>query len=1275
MSWRDQTLSLLAAANNHGDLAVKLSSLKQVKDIFSSVEPSLASDLYPYLLDLQSSPENLLRRLLIELIQDIGLRAMEHSSPFMPMVLAFLRDNDTAVAKQAIVCGSHFFCSVFEEMSLQFQRRGKMEQWTEELWMWMLRFKDAVFSIALDPGYVGSKLLAFKFLETYVLLFTSEGDGTGKYEGSRQPFNFLWLLGCHPALDPVVLTSEAKRTLAILLDLLQSFNQLPGTLAISVVNCLAAIGRKRPLLYPTVLSALLDFNPNHETLKGHAASLLFSFRTAFLGFLRCTHPAIVESRDRLLRALRTMNAGDAGDHVIRQVDKMLRNNGRALRETRDDLSSNLVPDSGDLSKKRVFPQDFDDSLNSLEVASKRMRHDPNSQLPISTRSNDFDRESVPINGVSHKVPRLDGELSPAEQMISMIAALLAEGERGAESLEILISNIHPDLLADIVITNMKHLPKTPPATTSSVPTNSIPSPKFLAHVPPPSVVPVTSSFSEMSAANNLPVDSKRDPRRDPRRLDPRRAAISGGLQFAPSIEDTSIIHPDFDTTLSKPPSQPAFTALEKPPTPVMCNSARNDDKILESPSTTETNQAKHELSPRHEVFPNSDDNAFPDHTLPGHNTVKDSSEATTLMDYEVKRETATLYCLESDEDTPAVSSSTLSEETCQELPLLPSYIELTEEQQRKVKRLAVEQIIESFELLQGTEYIQTRMALLARLVAQIDADNDMVEMLQQHVIGVYCQQKGHELVMNILYHLHSHMCGEESSYAAVVYEQFLLAVAKSLLENFPPLDKSFSKVLSDAPLLPESALNLLEDLCYADVVDAHGKEFRDGERVTQGLGAVWSLILGRPNKRQACLDIALKCSVHSQDGIRGKAIRLVANKLYQLSYITENIEQFARNALLSVVDQHVSDLSLCEPTKQNSSGEEASTSGPHVSESGISENDSTRAQLVGKHVSSISFPEAQQRTSLFFALCTKKPSLLQLIFDSYGRAPKPVKQAFHRHIPIVVKALGSSSDLLHTISDPPQGCDDLLSLVVQILVQETTPSSELMTTVKHLYETKLKDATILIPMLSSFSKKEVIPIFPRLVDLPLEKFQVALAHILQGSAHSGPALTPAEVLVAIHDIVPEKNGLGLKKITEACSACFEQRQVFTQQVLARALNQMVDQVPLPLLFMRTVIQAIDAFPTLVDFVMEILSKLVSKQVWRMPKLWVGFLKCVYQTQPHSFQVLLKLPAPQLENALNKYNNLRGPLTAYASQSSTKTSLARPTLSVLGLSNEVHIQQQ
>ncbi|KAI3839268.1 hypothetical protein MKX03_005969 [Papaver bracteatum] len=103
--------------------------------------------------------------------------------------------------------------------------------------------------------------------------------------------------------------------------------------------------------------------------------------------------------------------------------------------------------------------------------------------------------------------------------------------------------------------------------------------------------------------------------------------------------------------------------------------------------------------------------------------------------------------------------------------------------------------------------------------------------------------------------------------------------------------------------------------------------------------------------------------------------------------------------------------------------------------------------------------------------------------------------------------------------------------------------------------------------------------------------------------------------------------------------------------------------------MRTVIQAIDDFPTLVDFVMEILTKLVNKQIWKMPKLWVGFLKCASQTQPHSFCVLLQLPSPQIESTLNMHANLRVGLASHANQPSIRSTLPRSTLAVLGLANE------
>ncbi|XP_059634492.1 uncharacterized protein LOC132276874 isoform X2 [Cornus florida] len=1318
---REQALSLIGAANNHGDLAVKLSSLRQAKDILLSIEPSLAMEILPYLVELQCSPESLLRKSLIEVTEEIAMKAMDYSYILMPILLASLKDSDSIVARQSIVSGTNIFCSVLEELSLQFHRRGIVERWLEELWTWMVRFKDAVFAIVLEAGSVGTKLLALKFLETFILLFTADNDSkkptTEDIKRSGRDFNVSWLPGGHPVLDPVALTSEANRCLGILLELLQSASGRPGSLTIFIVNCLAAIARKRPLYYSSILSALLDFDPNFEMTKGiHTASIQYSLRTAFLGFLRCTYPAIVESRDRLLRALRAMNAGDAADQVIRQVDKMMKNNERASRDARlskEDVPPSLLPISGDLIKKRSLPLDTEEPSYSHDVASKRIRYGPdsNSVSPVQITDSGLD---VPVNGVSPKVPLLDSDLSPVEQMIAMIGALIAEGERGAESLEILISQIHPDLLADIVITNMKHLPqKTPPLTrlgslpvaresgsssdptqvvTSIGPTSSVQSPVLTAQVPLTSSNKISASLVDTSASVNLPADSKRDPRRDPRRLDPRRAAAPVGVPPISIVEDINATHSgamqsecDANILLNKPLAQPVVTNVENTSAPLMPK-IETDLKILGSSVVSEIDQpaSKDEVLDDEavEIDPVPEVNADLDLALSPVCKVDEDSVAPLSSDFAMTDQTHTLSQLEADQLSPAISNTSVSEEASPDLPVLPLYVELTEDQKRNVRKLALQRIIESYSHLQWTECSQTRMALLARLVAQIDADDDLVLIMQEHIVSDYQHQKGHELVMHVLYHLHTLIISDSvdhSSSAADVYEKFLLGVAKSLLHNLPATDKAFSRLLGEVPFLPDSALKLLDDVCCSDIHCA--KDVRDGDRVTQGLGAVWSLILGRPLNRQACLDIALKCAVHSDDDIRAKAIRLVANKLYVLSYIAESIEKFATNMFLSAVDQRVSDLELSQPgsieqrTEGESGSQETSISGSQISEP-ASENDSVKgAQSDSRIDSSVSFAQAQRLISLLFALCTKKPSLLRLVFDNYAHATKAVKQAVHRHIPILIRALGSShSELLCLISDPPEGSENLLTQVLNILSEGTTPSSDLIASVKHLYETKLKDVTILIPMLSSLSKNEVLPIFPRLVNLPLDKFQRALAHILQGSAHTGPALTPAEVLVAIHDINPEKDGLALKKITDVCSACFEQRTVFTQQVLAKALNQMVDQTPLPLLFMRTVIQAIDAFPTLVDFVMEILSKLVNKQVWRMPKLWVGFLKCVSQTQPHSFHVLLQLPQPQLESALTKYANLRGPLAAYASQPIIRASLPRSTLVLLGLAKESHVQQ-
>ncbi|KAK1293443.1 hypothetical protein QJS10_CPB17g02431 [Acorus calamus] len=466
---REQALSLLAAARNHGEPAVKVSSLRQAGEILSSIDPSSAAELFPYLVDLHSSPETLVRICLAKLLGKLGPRVIQHSLVLMPALFSLLRDHAPVVVKQSIVSGTHFFCTVLEEMICQ---SIKVERWLEELWSWMIRFKDAVHSITLEPGSVGPKLLAVKFLETFVLLLTPEAQDHESSISERRNCNVSQLGGNHPVLDVSSLVLEANKTLGFLVELSQS-DKVCASLTIVIINCLAGVARKRPFHHSLILSTLFNFDSNIEMKKGHAASIQYSLRTAFLGFLRCTHSYMREAQEKLLKVLRSMNAGVAADQVVRQVGKMLKAAECATREariSRDDFSLIEPPISGDPTRKKVMVQDYDGPTSMDETPLKRIRYNLGSSLFQSAQLAVENQDDVTLNGFSSKVSLSDRDPTPAEQMIGMIGALLAEGERGAESLEIVVSKIQPDLMADIVIANMKHLPRKKTTSAEDLPT-------------------------------------------------------------------------------------------------------------------------------------------------------------------------------------------------------------------------------------------------------------------------------------------------------------------------------------------------------------------------------------------------------------------------------------------------------------------------------------------------------------------------------------------------------------------------------------------------------------------------------------------------------------------------------------------------------------------------------------------------------------------------------------------------------------------------------------
>lgn len=63
-----------------------------------------------------------------------------------------------------------------------------------------------------------------------------------------------------------------------------------------------------------------------------------------------------------------------------------------------------------------------------------------------------------------------------QQLVSMFSSLVAQGEQSAAMLEILISSISADLLAQVVMANMPNLPSLPPKEEGEN-TGSYPSPQ------------------------------------------------------------------------------------------------------------------------------------------------------------------------------------------------------------------------------------------------------------------------------------------------------------------------------------------------------------------------------------------------------------------------------------------------------------------------------------------------------------------------------------------------------------------------------------------------------------------------------------------------------------------------------------------------------------------------------------------------------------------------------------------------------------------------------
>ncbi|KAL6574602.1 hypothetical protein OROMI_011887 [Orobanche minor] len=1394
-------LHLIKYSGGDADIATKLGQLRRLREELLTVDSVLLIEFLSPIFDILSDSLSPVRKFVTQIIGEIGLKHLELLPEIVPALVNVLKDDTPAVARQAISCGIDIFRCSLVKVAIQGLCSSGLNESMRSAWTIAVKFRDEIYSMALKVGSDGRRLPALKFVESVVLLCTPNPNGSLEppsdeiSEGKFEEFNASWLRGGHPILNVRDLSAEASKSLGLLLDQLRfpSLKSQNYLVIVVLIKSLSAVATKRPAFYGRILPVLLGLDPSSSAEKGmQLAGVHRALKNAFESCLNCSHPGAAPWRERLVSALKEIEVVRPTEQAANEISD---NSGKAEWLTDSHVAQvyedekpaiALVTENRNNNRKRVgvlsTPEFAED-----DMVAKRARLTPdNSECPGNATSEG--QERVPSCGPTPS--RLDADNGAVQQLVAMFGALVAQGEKAVASLEILISSISADLLAEVVMANIRNLPPKSPKFEDDE--------ELLGNmVNHPDIIGSDTHIKHLSLLlADILSQSKTSPVEETLTEDPHHS-VSNELEQTQEDEEprltlaeNSLAYDDLSCTsvqATVPISESAFPEDN-------LSAMEIDFKVI----TAEVNDIEGVSSEIPGLALSTQDDGLPEDLAASSTGLTDLDDA-----YQEKFTTLASSLVESDR-TPAESAQSVSTDKSEELSpkaattdtstmnssiatsiglvsqlVLPKLaapiIYLADEQKDQLQELAFVRIVDAYKQVTVAGGSQIRFSILAHSGMEFPLELDPWKLLKAHIFSDYVNHEGHELTLRVLYRLFGEAEEDRdfftSTTATSVYETFLLQVAETLMDSFPASDKSLSRLLGEVPYLPKSIFEMLERLCSPGTSDNDDKELRGGDRVTQGLSTVWSLMLLRPPIRDACLKIALKVSVlmlnymaeklllmkaldyclffhldhspttkalldvsclhmdhcmyiyrlptpfftsslltslalccyhiynnhlymkglsgkevidlianlsmavnhfpcylstvHHLEEVRMKAIRLVANKLYPLSSISEEIEAFAKQRLLLVLcdDQNL---------KKQADGTHAGQGDKIPSKEISPDNHQSSAS---EHISSSTLAEVQRCMSLYFALCTKKHSLFRVIFDVYKGTSEVAKQAVHRQIPLLVRTIGPSRDLLDLLLDPPNGSEGLVTQVVHTLTDGIIPSPELVSTVKRLYNTKIKEVDVLFPILPFLPKDEVLILFPNLVNAPLDKFQVALSLVLQGLNHSAPVLNAAEALIAIHGIDPERDGIPLKKVTDACNACFENQQIFTQQVLAKVLNQLVEQIPLPLLFMRTVLQAIGAFPSLMEFIMEILSRLVSKQIWKYQKLWVGFMKCALLTKPHSFGVLLQLPTAQLENALNRTPALKAPLVAHASQPHIRSSLPRSTLAVLGLVPEPQTSTQ
>lgn len=460
------------------------------------------------------------------------------------------------------------------------------------------------------------------------------------------------------------------------------------------------------------------------------------------------------------------------------------------------------------------------------------------------------------------------------------------------------------------------------------------------------------------------------------------------------------------------------------------------------------------------------------------------------------------------------------------------------------------------------------------------------------------------------------------------YDELFDVVLATYNERLPPNDRLWTKLLLLLPRLPAGLLDVLR----ADV--AYGAN----PRLMLGLTTLRDLLLQRDAWRDACASLLLELCSSDDEALRAPAVRLVASIAAGEGVAqAANVEAVAWRIRRHAAEQMQAGL--------------------------VSSDEETTGKLL----------------LIYLALCARSPQMLEPLLTGLADATPEAAAAVQRQLPglllqlpiepvseVLLKQLRNEAAGGPVTDATEPGASPLLLLVLQMVADRAAAEggsvpTTLVEGVIELVTAGSHSSTYLVPLLPFVLEHQLGAVLPALLRLPTADMREALAQLL----HAEPPLTrPAQLMVELHVLDVDTQQVPLKAVMDAVQACLNERTIFTQEELTGALEEIVRLEPLPLLTMRTIIQALVHWPKAVNAVMLLLDHLLARQVWTMPKLWAGFVKCCQMAMPASARIYLAMPKDRLEAVLESDAATKAKLLQHAN--SHRDTIPAPTLAALGL---------